>query len=133
MLFPSVPLADLEQLATQILNYAGSRRKFAFHAPMGFGKTTLISAICRVLGVKDDTDSPTYSIVNEYLSPENGTVRHLDLYRLNGIDEALEIGIEDMLYDNAYCFIEWSDLIADLLPEDTVHCYADENRAWRVE
>lgn len=91
-------------------------KKFAFYAEMGFGKTTLIKAICSCLGFIDTVTSPTYGIVNEYPT-KNDYIYHIDLYRLNNIEEALDIGIENYLFDDAYCFIEWPGLIEPFLPE----------------
>lgn len=111
---------ELEQVARQLLHFAGARRKFAFYGEIGAGKTTFIQAICRQLGVQEAVVSPTFALVNEYTSATEDTIYHLDLYRLKNMQEALDIGIEDMLYDAHYCFIEWPELIEELLPEDTV-------------
>ena len=93
---------------------------FAWYAQMGAGKTTLIKEICRQLGSSDHFSSPTYSIVNEYRISEQTKIYHIDLYRLKDVEEALSIGIEDYLYSNYYCFVEWPELVEHLLPEDTV-------------
>ncbi len=91
---------------------------------MGAGKTTLVKAFCRHLGVIENTSSPTFSLVNEYSYPEQnaGTAlfHHLDLYRLRTPEEAFDIGIEDLLYDPWYCFIEWPQIVEDLLPLETL-------------
>ena len=112
-----VSINELPALAKGILQFAGGRKVFAFEADMGAGKTTLIKEICRQLGSQDSFSSPTFSIVNEYAIP--GTVEriyHIDLYRLKTIEEALEIGMEEYLSGNDYCFIEWPQLIERLLP-----------------
>ena len=93
---------------------------FAFRAPMGAGKTTLISEICRQLGCSDEANSPTFSIVNEYDTEKLGKVYHLDCYRLENEDEALEIGVEDYFYSGCPCFVEWPEKIETLLPADTI-------------
>lgn len=115
---------DVPEAARQLLKLAGDRRKFTLTGDLGAGKTTLTQAFCRLLGVTDPVTSPTYSLVNIYhYKDETGTQRlfyHLDLYRLKDIDEALEIGIEDYLEDEHYCFIEWPEIIAPLLPEKVV-------------
>ena len=108
-------LEELDELASQLLELAGERRVFTFDGPVGAGKTTFIQAICRQLGVTEAVSSPTFALVNEYAGP----VYHLDLYRLEHIEEALDIGIEDLLYDPFYCVIEWPQIIEDLLPEDS--------------
>ncbi len=117
-------LQALEQAAEQLLPFAAERRKFAFYGDIGAGKTTFIQAICKQLGVRESVVSPTFSLVNEY-SYEDAfgkaqLLYHLDLYRLKNLQEALDIGIEDMLYGENYCFIEWPELIEALLPEDVV-------------
>lgn len=91
-------------------------KKFAFYAEMGFGKTTFIKAICNQLGVHKQVASPTYALINEYRL-ENDYIYHIDLYRLNSIEEALEIGIENYLFDEHYCFIEWPQIIESILPD----------------
>ena len=113
-------LSDLDQAAAQLLAFAGERRKFAFYGEIGAGKTTFIQAICRRLGVREAVVSPTFALVNEYRTDDDELIYHLDLYRLKNVQEALDIGIEDRLYDENYCFIEWPELVEDLLPEDTV-------------
>ncbi|MCR4619935.1 MAG: tRNA (adenosine(37)-N6)-threonylcarbamoyltransferase complex ATPase subunit type 1 TsaE [Paludibacteraceae bacterium] len=110
---------DLKTAARKLLDLAGTRRVFAFDAPMGAGKTTFIKALCECLGVTEYVTSPTFAIINEY---QSGTrpVFHFDLYRLRNLNEALDIGIEDYLDSGEYCFIEWPDVVNDLLPEDTL-------------
>jgi tRNA threonylcarbamoyladenosine biosynthesis protein TsaE len=102
----------------------GNRRKIALYGDMGAGKTTLVKAFCVWLGVQGHTNSPTFSLVNEYAytdaAGQPAKLHHLDLYRLQRPEEALDIGIEDLLYDPWFCFIEWPQVIAPLLPPDTV-------------
>lgn len=117
-------LNELNQAASQLLSFAADRRKMAFYGDIGAGKTTFIQAICKVLGVRENVVSPTFALVNEYsywneLGQEQ-IMYHLDLYRLKNIQEALDIGIEEMLYDENYCFIEWPELIENLLSTDVV-------------
>ena len=95
---------------------------FAFDAEMGRGKTTFINALYKVLNVEDETSSPTYSLVNEYASPK-GTIFHMDLYRINDVEEALDAGIEEYFYSNSYCFIEWPSKIEELLPSEVVKVF----------
>ncbi len=115
----------LPEVAAKVLAAAGARRQLAFQGAIGAGKTTLIKAICRRLGVWDEVTSPTFSIVNEYAyaDPESGReqpVYHIDLYRLNDLQEALDAGIETYLDAGAYCLIEWPELIEPLLAPDVV-------------
>lgn len=113
----------LPGLMSHVLDALDGRRKVVVHGEMGAGKTTFISAFCEKLGVKESPASPTYSLVNEYgytdTDGRHTVLRHLDLYRLQDVKEALDLGIEDMLHDDTYCFIEWPDIIEDILPENT--------------
>ncbi len=94
---------------------------FAFNGEMGAGKTTFIKALCEELGVDDVTNSPSFAIINEYRSETTAElIYHFDCYRLENEAEAEEIGVEDYFYSGALCFIEWSERITDLLPDDTV-------------
>lgn len=96
-----------------------SRSVFAFHGDMGAGKTTFIAEICRTLGVKDDVASPSFSLINEYLT-DSGPVFHFDFYRLKSAAEAADIGTDDYLYSGALCLLEWPQRVAEILPDDTV-------------
>ncbi len=109
-------------------------RVFVFYAEMGVGKTTFIKALCEALGTTDALSSPTYSLVNEY-SIGDKVIYHMDLYRLNSLEEALDMGIEDYLSNkNAHIFIEWPQLIETLLPLDVVKVFieTEENGLRRV-
>jgi tRNA threonylcarbamoyladenosine biosynthesis protein TsaE len=115
--------ADMATVAQSILSKNGERYKFALTGDVGAGKTTLVQQFCRILGVQGAVTSPTFALVNEYPIPDVHLpkfVYHLDLYRLQQLEEALEIGIEDYLYNDDYCFIEWPELIETLLPEDII-------------
>ena len=94
---------------------------FAFNGQMGAGKTTFIKALCEVLGVSETVTSPTFAIVNEYRSDETGElIYHFDFYRIKKLDEAYDMGCEDYFYSGAVCFIEWPELVEELLPGNTV-------------
>ena len=117
--------AGLEQAVEELLDFAGNRKTFAFSGEIGAGKTTFIQAFCRHFGVKETVTSPTFSLVNEYVYEDSeqdkeAVIFHLDLYRLEDMEEALNIGIEEILDAKAYKLIEWPELIDPLLPEDTV-------------
>ena len=115
-------LAELEEAARQFLSAIRDRRIIAFRAPMGAGKTTFISAICRVLGIREDAvGSPTFAIVNEYRTATGEPVYHFDFYRLEKTSEALDLGLYDYLDSGALCLIEWPDIVSDLLPEETLY------------
>ncbi|MFC4479715.1 tRNA (adenosine(37)-N6)-threonylcarbamoyltransferase complex ATPase subunit type 1 TsaE [Flavobacterium chungangensis] len=111
-------LDQIQEVAEQIIA-SNPKKIILFNGEMGVGKTTLIKQLCKSLGVKDATSSPTFSLVNEYQTSNNQTVYHFDFYRLNKETEALDMGIDDYLYSGNWCFIEWSEKIASLLPEDT--------------
>lgn len=106
--------------AEDILAVAGSRRIITFIGTLGSGKTTVIKAICHILGASDTVTSPSFTIINEYRNPEGEPIYHIDLYRLKNITEALDAGIEDYLNGDYYCFIEWPELIDQLLPADAL-------------
>lgn len=106
---------------TDILTSSPKARVYAFDAPMGAGKTTFISELCREMGTEDVTNSPTFAIVNVYELADGEEVYHFDCYRLKDIREAIDFGAEEYLYSGNYCFIEWPDIIEPLLPEDTIY------------
>lgn len=112
----------LPQAAQKFLEITDSYTIFAFNGQMGAGKTTFIMALLRALGVEDDlAGSPSFALINEYRSDTTAElVYHFDLYRLESLEEALEIGVEDYFDSGAVCLIEWPDRIADILPLDTV-------------
>ncbi len=99
----------------KILPYLQKYKVVLFNGSMGAGKTTLISTLCKNLGSSDDISSPTFSIVNEYLS-NIGKIYHFDFYRIENIEEAFDIGLEEYIYSENYCFIEWAEKIVELLP-----------------
>ena len=101
---------------------------FAMYGKMGAGKTTFTKAVCECLGVEDVINSPTFAIVNEYRSSSTGElIYHFDFYRIKKLEEVYDMGYEDYFYSGALCFIEWPELIENLLPEDTVKVYIEEN------
>lgn len=116
-------IKDLPDAAEQFVKTMGDATVYAFHGEMGAGKTTFINAFCHRLGVEEDvTNSPSFAIINEYRSDTTAElIYHFDLYRIEDIDEALEIGVEDYFDCGALCFLEWPERIADILPDDTVH------------
>ena len=117
-------LAGLEAAAEEFLKVIGDRRLVAFYAPMGAGKTTFITAVCKALGVKEDAvSSPTFAIVNEYRSAAGESVYHFDFYRIERMVEALDIGLYDYLDSGSLCLMEWPENIEELLPEETLRVH----------
>ena len=117
-----IHITDLDHIhdqAREFISQIGSRRVFAFYGGMGAGKTTFIKAVCEELGVTDVVTSPTFAIVNEYTAGDT-PVYHFDFYRIKRIEEVFDMGFEDYFYSGSLCFIEWPELIEDLLPEDAV-------------
>lgn len=130
-------LSELSTVAKQLLAQYGNERIFAFHAPMGAGKTTFIKSLCLELGVTDTISSPTFSIVNEYGAANGKKIYHFDFYRIKSESEAYDMGYEEYFYSDAYCFIEWPEKIAALLPESYVKVIieigANEQRVFTVQ
>lgn len=123
MLMKSLRIDSKDQLykvVRVILDECANYRIFAFCGELGSGKTTTIQEICRNLNINDVVHSPSFSIVNEYRSAQGLVVYHFDLYRVEKIEEVFDIGYEDYLYSGNYCFIEWPELIEELLPPRTV-------------
>ncbi len=113
-------LKQLPQVAEDILTIAGNRKLFSFKGPLGSGKTTIIKMICKKLGAENQVTSPSFTLVNEYLTRDGNILYHIDLYRIKSINEAYDIGIEEYIYSNSYCFIEWPEIIQELLPPDSI-------------
>ena len=114
-------LEDLERAAREFLKEIGDRTLVAFYAPMGAGKTTFTTAVCKVLGVQEDAvSSPTFAIVNEYRTADGNPLFHFDFYRIERLEEALDIGLYDYLDSGCLCLMEWPENIEDLLPEETL-------------
>jgi tRNA threonylcarbamoyladenosine biosynthesis protein TsaE len=108
-------ISEIHRAVESIKPYLDEYKVVLFNGPMGAGKTTLISALCRTLGSTDDVSSPTFSIVNEYDS-DWGIIYHFDFYRLRSLEEAFDFGLEEYLYSDKLCFLEWSEKVQELLP-----------------
>lgn len=120
-------LDHIEEAARQFVAAMGDRTVFALYGSMGAGKTTFTKAICQVLGVEDSISSPTFAIVNEYRSASGELIYHFDFYRIRKLEEVYDMGYEDYFYSGALCFVEWPELIEELLPADTVRVDIREN------
>jgi len=121
IVFQNIKLEDLPQTAREIIDSFPDERVFAFFGDLGAGKTTLIKALCKELGVTEDVTSPTFAIVNEYVAGGIELIYHFDFYRIKKTEEVLDIGYEEYIYSGYYCFLEWADKIQELLPESYVY------------
>ena len=115
-------LEDIDRAAGQFLSEIGENKLIAFYAPMGAGKTTFTTALCRRLGVNEDAvSSPTFAIVNEYRPGNGEPMYHFDFYRITKTEEALDIGFYDYIDSGCLCIMEWPENIGDILPDETLH------------
>ncbi|MEA3503608.1 MAG: tRNA (adenosine(37)-N6)-threonylcarbamoyltransferase complex ATPase subunit type 1 TsaE [Bacteroidota bacterium] len=112
---------ELRLAAKELLASFPEERVFSFYGKMGAGKTTLIKELCLALNVDDVVNSPTFAIINEYLTKQDESVFHFDFYRLKDAGEAMQIGFEDYIYSGNYCFMEWPERVEELLPEKYVY------------
>ena len=115
-------LEEIEAVAVNFLHQYSQKTVFAVHGAMGAGKTTFIASLCRAMGVSIPVSSPTFSIINEYAA-KNKRIYHLDLYRLKSQEEAIQAGVEDVLYSGDCCFVEWPEKAPELFPPETVHVF----------
>lgn len=130
----TISIQDIEHIreaAREFIQQMGDAHVFAFYGKMGAGKTTFVKAICEELGVKDVITSPTFAIINEYEASSTGQyegipIYHFDFYRIKKLEEVYDMGYEDYFYADALCFIEWPELIEDILPEDAVKVSIEE-------
>ena len=113
-------LAQMDDVAQSLIKKFGTQSVWAFHAPMGAGKTTLITALCKILGVQDRVNSPTFAIMNEYQGLGK-VIYHMDWYRLENDGEARRAGVEMAIEDSDFCFIEWPEKAINLIPSDALH------------
>ena len=119
-------LDTIRESAREFISHIGERKVFAFYGKMGAGKTTLVKAICEELGVEDVITSPTFAIVNEYEVKDSSLIYHFDFYRIKRLEEVYDMGYEDYFYSGALCFIEWPELIEEILPDDAVRVSISE-------
>ena len=113
-------LDKLDAAAAEFLEAVGQNRLIAFYGNLGAGKTTFIKALCDRLGVDDNVCSPTFTIVNEYRAADGDSVFHFDFYRIDSLREAQDLGLEEYFYSGCFCFMEWPEKVAELLPEEVV-------------
>ena len=124
-------ISEIAEAAKEFVAAMGDRTVFAFYGKMGAGKTTFIKAVCEELGVQDVINSPTFAIVNEYMDGEGEPIYHFDFYRIKNQQEVLDIGYEDYVYSGNVCFMEWPELIENLLPDDAVKVTIEEEEDGR--
>ena len=125
-----IKINDLEHIrkaAKQFIDAMGDQHVFAFYGHMGAGKTTFIKAICEELGVDDVVTSPTFAIVNEYTAADGIPIYHFDFYRIKKLEEVYDMGYEDYFYGDGLCFIEWPEMMEELLPEGATKVQIAEN------
>ena len=120
-------IKELPVVAEKILKDTGDHKVIALFGKMGAGKTTLIKYFCEALDVKDVVNSPTFALVNEYRDKDDNPVFHFDFYRIESLEEVFDIGYEEYIYSGNYCFIEWPEMIENLLPENYIHLTIVEN------
>lgn len=119
-------LEEIHEAARIFIREMGDNTVFAFYGKMGAGKTTFIKAVCECLGVEDVINSPTFAIVNEYRSETGELIYHFDFYRIKKLEEVYDMGYEDYFYSGALCFIEWPELIEEVLPGNAVKVEIEE-------
>ena len=127
----NITIKDLDHIddaAREFIGQMGDDTVFAFYGKMGAGKTTFIKALCKLLGVEDEVNSPTFAIINEYRSETTAElIYHFDFYRIKKLEEVYDLGYEDYFYSGALCFIEWPELVEELLPLDAKKVTITEN------
>lgn len=110
----------LHSAAKELINQTRGNKILAFYGAMGSGKTTIIKAICEILGATDIVTSPTFTLVNEYKTSTGESLFHFDFYRIKKTEEVFDFGIEEYFYSDSYCFMEWPELVEEILPSGTV-------------
>lgn len=116
-------ISQINDAARMLYPYCKEYKVIAFHGEMGSGKTTLISALCSLLGCRSQVSSPTFSIIQEYSTDSGEPIYHIDLYRIAGEQEAMAAGVEETLFSGHLCFVEWPEIAPGIFPENTVHVY----------
>ena len=125
-------IKELEVVAKSLIEVFGIQKKIVFFGEMGVGKTTLIKSICKVLNVQDVVTSPTFSVVNEYQNKDGNSLYHFDFYRIKNQEELFDLGLEEYIYSDNYCFIEWPEKAEGLLSDNFVQVQMTKNKECRI-
>ena len=131
-IFYAKKVQELDEVAKAIVEVFESEKKIVFFGEMGVGKTTLIKSICKVLNVKDVVTSPTFSVVNEYQNKDGDSLYHFDFYRIKNQEELFDLGLEEYIYSDNYCFIEWPEKAEGLLSDNFVQVQMIKNKEYRI-
>ena len=123
---------ELDEIAKAIVEVFENEKKIVFFGEMGVGKTTLIKSICKVLNVQDIVTSPTFSVVNEYQNKDGNSLYHFDFYRIKNQEELFDLGLEEYIYSDNYCFIEWPEKAEGLLSDNFVQVQMTKNKECRI-
>ena len=123
---------ELDEIAKAIVKVFKNEKKIVFFGEMGVGKTTLIKSICKVLNVQDVVTSPTFSVVNEYQNKDGNSLYHFDFYRIKNQEELFDLGLEEYIYSDNYCFIEWPEKAEGLLGDNFVQVQMTKNKECRI-
>ena len=125
-------LQELDEIGNQLLENFGNQKKIVFFGEMGVGKTTLIKSICKALNVQDIVTSPTFSVVNEYQTDIGSAIFHFDFFRIKEKEELLDLGLEEYIYSDNYCLIEWPEKAEGLLDDNFVEIHMTKNKDCRT-
>ena len=131
-IFYAKKVQELNEIAKAIVEVFKNEKKFVFFGEMGVGKTTLIKYICKVLNVQDVVTSPTFSVVNQYRNKDGNTLYHFDFYRIENQEELFDLGLEEYVYSDNYCFIEWPEKAEGLLSDNFVQVQMIKNKEYRI-
>ena len=123
---------ELDEIAKAIVEVFENEKKIVFFGEMGVGKTTLIKSICKVLNVQDLVTSPTFSVVNEYQNKDGNSLYHFDFYRIKNQEELFDLGLEEYIYSDNYCFIEWPEKAEGLLTDNFIQVQMTKNKECRI-